>query len=267
MKYDPIKRSLGIFFGRHILSRKLFFYLLDTLLLRSWHIRRLLKAYARFFQPDNILDAGSGFGQYTYRLSRMFPEANILAVDLKKELVDECNLFFKKIGKNNVHFETSDLTQLHRNEEFELILCIDVLEHIKEDEKVFYNLCHSLKSGGWLLISTPSDRGGSDVKCPKDSSFIEEHVRSGYNSVEMEKKLRQAGFSYVEIRYSYGVPGQISWKLSMKYPLLLLNFHRLFFLLLPLWYLLTLPFCLVLNFLDVQMKHPSGTGLIVKAVK
>jgi SAM-dependent methyltransferase len=236
-------------------------------LLRAWHIRQLLKAYARLFKPENILDAGSGFGQYTYRLNRLFPEANILAVDLNRELVDASNLFFKKIGKINVHFETADLTQFHRNEEFELALCIDVLEHIKEDEKVFANLYHALKEGGWLLISTPSDRGGSDVKCPQDSSFIEEHVRSGYSALDIEKKLRQAGFSHVEVRYSYGLPGQISWKLSMKYPLLLLNFHRIFFLLLPLWYLFAFPVCLALNFLDVRMQHPTGTGLIVKAVR
>ena len=50
----------------------------------------------------------------------------------------------------------------------------------------------------------------------------------------------------------------------MKYPIIMLNTSKLFFILLPFWYVVTFPFALVLNFLDVTMKHRSGTGLIVK---
>lgn len=267
MQYDPIKKSLGNVFNRSVFLRKLFYRLLDLLLLRAWHIRKQLKLYSKIYNPVKILDAGSGFGQYTYRMSRLFPKAVILAVDLKQEQVDDCNLFFKEIGNNNVRFETGDLTQLNRTEEFELVLCVDVMEHIEEDEKVFSNMCRALKPGGWLLISTPSDRGGSDVKEEGQSSFIEEHVRDGYNAADIENKLRKAGFSHVEVNYSYGTPGKISWRLSMKYPILMLGKSKWFFILLPFWYLITFPFCLVLNYLDVRMKHTTGTGLVVKAVK
>ena len=80
-----------------------------------------------------------------------------------------------------------------------------------------------------LLISNPSDQGGSDVKSESDSSFIEEHVRDGYNIKEIEQKLLSAGFSKVESKYSYGTPGKISWRLSMKYPILMLGSSKLFF--------------------------------------
>lgn len=267
MKYDPIKKSLGNVFNRTVFLRKLFYSLLDLLLLRAWHIRKKLKSYSKIYKPEKILDAGSGFGQYTYRLSRMFPNAEILAVDLKQEQVEDCNRFFKKLGNNKVKFEAGDLTLLNKTEEFELVLCVDVMEHIEEDEKVFSNLCAAMKPGGWLLISTPSDRGGSDVSHEGEASFIEEHVRNGYNAVEIENKLRKAGFSHVEVNYSYGTPGKISWLLSMKYPILMLGKTKLFYIVLPFWYLIFFPFCLLLNRLDVQMKHPSGTGLVVKAVK
>ena len=76
-----------------------------------------------------------------------------------------------------------------------------------------------------------------------------------------------AGFSKIQARYSYGKPGQISWRLSMKYPILMLGKTKAFFLLLPFYYLITFPFCLVLNWLDANQNHPTGTGLIVKAWK
>jgi SAM-dependent methyltransferase len=150
---------------------------------------------------------------------------------------------------------------------YDLILSVDVMEHILEDVEVFRNFQASLRPGGMLLISTPSDQGGSDVHGEDETSFIEEHVRDGYNIQEIQDKLKLAGFSKVKARYSYGKPGQISWRLSMKYPLLLLNVSKIFFLLLPFYYLITFPVSLVLNWMDVNGNHKSGTGLIVKAWK
>ena len=40
MQYDPIKRSLGTVFNNNPLLRKLFYRLLDLLLLRAWHIKK-----------------------------------------------------------------------------------------------------------------------------------------------------------------------------------------------------------------------------------
>jgi hypothetical protein len=141
------------------------------------------------------------------------------------------------------------------------------MEHILEDVLVFKNFAASLKQGGMLLISTPSDQGGSDVHEGSDTSFIEEHVRDGYNINAIEEKLLGAGFSKVVARYSYGAPGKIAWRLSMKYPIQLLGVSKFFFVLLPFYYLFTYPFAFILNFFDMTMDHPTGTGLIVKAWK
>ena len=100
-----------------------------------------------------------------------------------------------------------------------------------------------------------------------DESFIDEHVRDGYGVEEIDEKLREAGFENIQIKYSYGRPGKISWKLSMKYPILLANFSKLFLLVLPLYYLLVYPFCYFLNMADVRGTYSTGTGLIVKCKK
>jgi len=141
------------------------------------------------------------------------------------------------------------------------------MEHILEDVEVFKNLHAAMKPGAMLLISTPSDQGGSDVHDHDHESFIDEHVRDGYNIDEIKEKLKTAGFSKSEAKYSYGSPGKISWKLTMKYPILMLNASKLFFIILPFYYLLVFPFGLLLNYMDVKGHHKTGTGLIVKAWK
>lgn len=269
MQYDPIKKGLGNFFNRSPWLRILFYRLLDILLLRAWYIKKELRKF-RDQNPvnTNVLDAGSGFGQYTYYMSGLSPNWKVRGVDIKSDQVEDCNHFFKRIGKDNqVIFEVGDLTDLNEQESYQLILCVDVMEHIEEDVKVFRNFARALYPGGLLLISTPSDKGGSDVHDEGDESFIEEHVRDGYNIHEIEEKLRSAGYSKIKAKFSYGIPGKIAWKISMKYPIILLNFSRLFFIILPIYYILTFPFAMLLNLLDINMKHKSGTGLIIKAHK
>ncbi len=269
MKYDPIKKGLGNVFKRTPFLRKLFYRLLDLLLLRAWHIKRELRlARKQIGESGYILDAGSGFGQYTFFMSRLFREWYIKGVDVKEDQIQDCNVFFARIGEGDrVHFELADLTKFREEGKYHLVLCVDVMEHILEDIEVFRNYAYSMMDKGILLISTPSDQGGSDVHDDHEDSFIEEHVRDGYNIMDIEKKLKTAGFSKVSARYSYGWPGKISWRLSMKYPIIMLNTSKFFYILMPFYYLLTFPLCMLLNIMDVRLKHRTGTGLIVKAIK
>ncbi|NQV03018.1 MAG: class I SAM-dependent methyltransferase [Bacteroidia bacterium] len=303
MQYDPIKKSLGSAFNKTPWLRLLLYHLLDLLLLRTWHVKKALKRWLKETPlslrrgvggevdvprrgvggevdvtqrgvgrgagaGSRILDAGSGFGQYSYFLSKMSPHFMVDAVDVKEEQIADCNRFFNSIGKVNVHFAVANLTTYIKNNSYDLILSVDVMEHILEDEAVFRNFYQSLKPGGMVLISTPSDQGGSDVHDHnEESSFIDEHVRDGYSIHEIQEKLKRAGFEKTEGHYTYGKPGQLGWKLSMKYPIKMLNANKIFFIILPFYYLLTFPFALLFNALDLWIIHKTGTGLIVRAWK
>lgn len=276
MKYDPIKRKLGLFFNKSPLLRKLFYRLLDILLLRSWHIRKEIRTWEKTVTGNqNILDGGSGFGQYDFFLASRNSNWNIVGLDVKQEQVDDCNGFFSRIGLNNASFRFGDLTKLDAISAYNMVLCVDVMEHIEEDELVLRNFHKALLEGGMLLVSTPSDKGGSDVHHHHDHShdsdgshsFIDEHVRDGYGVKEISEKMKRAGFSRTEVYYQYGKPGKLAWKLSLKYPILMLNASYLMFVFLPIYYLITFPFVLILNWFDVKLNHSSGTGLVAKAWK
>jgi SAM-dependent methyltransferase len=269
MQYEPIKRSVSRFFTGPPVMRKILYSLLDILLLRTWHVKKALRKIATQFPGKaDVLDAGSGFGQYTWRMGKMNTLWKIKAVDINSEHVSECSAFFKKAGlSERVTFETADLTTLAEKTAYNIILSVDVMEHIEEDVKVFRNFYNSLKENGVLLISTPSDKGGSDVHSDEEESFIDEHVRDGYSIQDISEKLSSAGFREITASYTYGIPGNISWRLSMKYPIRMLNFSYLFFLILPVYYLIFFPISVVLNFFDLYTHHKTGTGLLVTARK
>ena len=269
MQYEPIKRSLGRFFAGSLFMRKTLYFLLDLLLLRTWHVKKELRKIARQFPGEaSVLDAGSGLGQYSWRMSKMNRRWNIKSIDINREQIDDCNSFFEKTGlSDRVSFHACDLTTLADLNCYEIILSVDVMEHIEEDTLVFQNFYKSLKENGVLLISTPSDRGGSDVHSDKEESFIDEHVRDGYSIEDITEKLSMAGFRSVEANYTYGKPGNISWRLSMKYPIRMLNISYLFFFFLPFYYLIFFPVSIILNIFDLCLIHKTGTGLLVTARK
>ena len=235
--------------------------------LRSWHVRKKIKTLFGKNDKINIFDAGMGFGQYSYFMAKYFSNSNIFGIDVKDEQVEDCNYFFCRCGYNNTKFEVSDLTKIDYDGKYDFILSVDVMEHIVEDELVFKNFQKALKTGGKLLINTPSDIGGSDAHDEHDESFIEEHARNGYGKQDISDKLERAGFKIKSIDYSYGKFGTVSWRFGIKYPILIAGKSKIFILLLPFYYMFTLWFVLILMWLDIKTYNKVGTGIIVVAEK
>ncbi len=263
MYYDPVKNIFASVIRRLPFLRILFYKILDLMFLRSWYVRRELKKLRQVYSSSQleIYDAGSGFGQYTYFMSKKMNPSNILSVDVKEDWINDCKNFFKSRKIKNVNFAVEDLTRVDHKNKFDLILCVDVMEHIEDDVKVFKNFYNALKNGGYLLINSPSVYGGSDEHEDEDESFIGEHARDGYSDKELETKLHPIGFRTYSSKYTYGFWGDKAWRLGIKYPMILLNISKIFLIILPVYYLLTLPFTLIMMSLDFSIENKIGSGI------
>ena len=269
MFYDPIKDRLGDFFSRSPLLQRLFYGLLNLLFLRAWYVKREIRNLLGAMPgPIRVLDAGTGFGQYAYFVARSFPHARVHAVDVKQDYLDNARRFLDQTPQGRqVDLAFDDLTQLRAEGPFDFVLSVDVMEHIEDDRAVFCNFARVLRPGGYVLVNTPSDLGGSDVGEEGDTSFIEEHVRDGYNIDELKDKLREAGLEPVRSLYTYGPYGSMAWRMLIKRPIQMLGRSYAFVVLLPLYYLFALPVGIALNAADVRRENEAGTGLIVIARK
>ena len=279
MEYDPIKDRLGALVGTVPWRRRLFYRLLDTFFLRAWYVHRTLRSIIdeRIASVDGrsirVLDAGSGFGQYTYWLLNKYPEIEITAVDVKRDYLETCRAFFGRVGLDDrVEWVEADLTEARnypfdQADQFDVILSVDVMEHIYEDRRALENMACVLRPGGSLLINTPSAAGGSGVTEEGQESFIGEHAREGYAVEDLEEKIRSAGLESVETIYAYGPYGSLAWRLLIQGPMKMLGTSWLLALVLPFYYLPVFPVGMLLNAIDVRRENSTGTGLTAVARK
>lgn len=267
MDYDPVKDRLGSFFWRSPARTKAFYRLLDTVFLRSWYVRRQLRhlIQAHGEAPVHVLDAGTGFGQYAYWLVRTFPNVRVTAVDVKDDYLARAKAFLATTPyADRVVWREVDLTQPMPEEAcYDLALSVDVMEHIEDDRAVFRNFARVLRPGGYAVVNTPSDLGGSGITEAGQESFIGEHVRDGYPLAELVEKLEAAGLRVTDREYTYGPYGSAAWRLLVKWPIAAMNTSRLAAVGLPLWYAVAGPLGLALNAADLRRPNTEGTGLLV----
>jgi SAM-dependent methyltransferase len=270
--YDPVKDAFAGFIRGRKWLRTLFYKILNLFFLRSWHIRnKIRQLHSRKFSRYRqwlILDAGSGFGQYDRFLLREFNNAVIEAIDIKQSYLDDCSEYFaSNIGKGRISFHKRDLLSLEVKDKFDFVLCVDVMEHIEDDQRVLKNIRKSLKDGGYFLMHSPSHLSGSDA-AEGEGSFVDEHARTGYSLDEIDAKLRAGGLIPIEIHYTYRKWGHASWVIMIKWPMLLLNRAGMAAsLLLPFYYALFLLPGLLLMAADLLENQSEGKGIIALAQK
>lgn len=157
-----------------------------------WHnLRKLVKKYVI---GESILDAGCGTGHTTLELLNEGYE--VTAIDLSQELVD----FTQRIIKENNYkgdVRVLDLTnaKVLGENKFDTIVCLDVLEHIRDDELALNNLYYILKKDGHLIVSVPALRFLYGIRDKKIG-----HYRR-YSRDELIEKLKASGFEIIDIKY------------------------------------------------------------------
>lgn len=267
MDYDPVKDKFGGMVEGRYWPTRLFFALLHLFFLRAWYVRKAISSVLKGKQGSiRVLDAGTGFGQYAYWTAKRFTKVRVHAVDIKPDYLERAKMFTQQAGLDTrITYSVDDLTRLQASGPYDLVLSVDVMEHIEEDEKVFANFFRVLRKGGSVIINTPSDQGGSDVTEEGGESFIGEHVRDGYAAEDLTTKLERAGFVIDEVSFAYGRWGSLAWRISIKWPMQMLNKSFFFVVLLPFFYVLALPLAFVFNTLDLSSKNNTGTGLTVVA--
>ncbi|MCP4351790.1 MAG: class I SAM-dependent methyltransferase [Desulfobacterales bacterium] len=152
----------------------------------------------------HILDAGSGPGVFSFELGRRFPDAKVLGIDLQEEAVEQCIQIADKVKAENVTFRKASVEQIPEQNYFDLIVCVDILEHIHDDLTALKRLCNAASPGGTLVLHVPALYRRYPAWKKSLNFDVESHVRIGYELHEIIQKVRDTGFLVCESGFTYG---------------------------------------------------------------
>jgi 2-polyprenyl-3-methyl-5-hydroxy-6-metoxy-1,4-benzoquinol methylase len=204
----------------------------------------------RIAPPARVLDAGSGKGELCFAMARRWPHARIVGVEMEAELVDHAvRIKTAAMPEAHVRFERDTLPRRF-DEPFDLVVSIDVLEHVDDDRGFVQSLADALAPGGSLILHTPSV---NQWRFLGEFEEQHDHVRDGYEKAHLARLLDEAGLREVSVRSTFGTLGAIGWEgfaLARRGNIAARAA-------LPLWY--------VLSAIDTRRRPSYGLGLLATA--
>jgi len=164
---------------------------------RQYFRQTLLISYIK--KGNNlVLDAGCGNGSLSFRIAKRGNK--VIGVDIKKENIDFCNNVKQSLRIKNLNFMQMSLTDItFKDKLFDVVISGEVLEHIKDDNKVVKQFNRVLKKGGQCVISVPQN---PDLWSVEDDWVG--HIRR-YEKEELINLLEKNGFRINKIN-SIGFP-------------------------------------------------------------
>jgi len=156
---------------------------------------------------QRVLEAGCGIGN----LTELFLDRERLVC------LDNDRFYVEWIGRRfgyleNIAVQEADLARLEqcpglRDEKLDTIICLNVLEHIADDEQVLRNFYDVLQPGGHAIILVPAD--------PRLYTGVDRalgHCRR-YEPATLTERMRAAGFEIASCQ-GFNRLGALGWYVS-----------------------------------------------------
>jgi 2-polyprenyl-3-methyl-5-hydroxy-6-metoxy-1,4-benzoquinol methylase len=109
---------------------------------------------------QKILDVGCGNGTDIIILNDLLGgEADFLGIELSEFPVKVANRYARSRKLKNIRFASGPFESFEFREEFDVVMCLEVIEHLpdlKEVSSFVGRLNKALKKGGYLILSTPN---------------------------------------------------------------------------------------------------------------
>lgn len=220
---------------------------LESMSQAVWYNCWTLNKFKKYLSGD-ILEVGCGIGNFTKTL---VDYGQVRAIDINQEYIKKLK---QEIGgKAQVGFgDIEKGSYFFKNQQFDSIVCLNVLEHIEDDDVALKNLHKLLKKEGKLILLVPAHL---ILYGEIDKSIS--HLRR-YERKELIEKLEGVGFKIISSRI-INFLGALGWFIAGKIfrtKMVGEGSIKMFNLIAP----------LVLPFEDL-IKPPIGTSILIVAEK
>jgi len=148
----------------------------------------------KLVQGASYLDAGCSSGYMLENILDKFSEINIIGTDFFSSGLLQCHQRFPDIPL----FQMDLVSCSFPDNLFDVVSCLNVIEHIPADASVIKQLFRITKPGGIVVLTVPTMPGLYDMH-----DEVYSHVRR-YKLSELERMMERAGFKIVKANY-FGV--------------------------------------------------------------
>lgn len=123
-----------------------------------------------------VLDAGCGDGWMIYKLKAETPgeyKLNFTGVDISGLDINFADKRREYFSHDDCEFKVMDVDNLlFKDGEFDIIICSEVIEHLKNPEILIRGLFRVLKKGGVVILTTPQKYGSILAKAVRLANLI-----------------------------------------------------------------------------------------------
>ena len=179
---------------------------------------KMKKNKTNFLQGLNILDIGCGGGLISEPMARL--GARVTGIDASEKNIKIAKLHANK-SKLNIRYLTKSPEQLNEFERFDIILNLEIIEHV-EDVSLYIDSCYKLlKKNGIMFTATLNRTFTSYIKAIIGAEYILRWLPIGTHDwnkfikpEELEKILTAKGFRTIDIKGLEYNPITKKWKKS-----------------------------------------------------
>lgn len=158
-------------------------------MIQRWWKKSIAKTVWEWIPESNkLLDIGCGSSPL---ISKYIGHAT--AIDL-----NEAKIKFMKVKYPKIAFFATDIGNIV--DTYDNVICIEVLEHLKDAEKMVSHIARHLKDGGTAVIATPDYSKILWHLAEKFTPYEEEHI-THFTRQSLEEMCKKYGLTPVKYRY------------------------------------------------------------------
>jgi len=169
----------------------------------NWYNQWTLSKIKEYLN-GKILEVGCGIGNFTKSLLEY---GEVYGIDIRRDYIEKTE---KILSGSNARIGLGDIEKgkyFFKNEKFDSVVCINVLEHIKDDMRAIRNINILLMKKGILILLVPAH---PFLYGEIDRAIY--HYRR-YTKKEVISKLESEGFNVLDFK-TINFAGALGWFIS-----------------------------------------------------